>query len=400
MTLSFPSDLQASPNLSAAGELGGRVASVGAGWFTLADATHELRLSSPPDFELSPGDLVVVRYSGGPSGFHAEELKSQRKARVPILSGEFQRLRNERGRALRARHEAMRVVRQYFEEEGFTEVETPTFVPSPGLDPHVHSLAPVTRKTRTDYLITSPEFHMKRLLVGGMPRIFQLARCFRAEELGPIHEPEFTLLEWYRAFRDYSAMLADTEELVARVFSALAPYRIAPSQPALARPFARLTVVEAFGRFAKGTDPLELLSRGQDEYFQVFVDQIEPGLRGLSGPTFLVEFPLQLAGLAQRCPHDERFAERFELYVDGVELCNGYGELTCADEQRARFQAELERRRQAGEPLYPLDENFLRALLEGLPPSSGNALGFDRLVALALGLPSIGPTLAFTDQER
>lgn len=390
-----PSDLLRLPSQRTTGYLGGRVVDVGANWFTLADATHDVRLGMVAPLELSLGDLVVVRYSSGTSGLHADTLEERHPSRFPGNLVEFSRLRGERSRALRARHEALRVVRQYFEEEGFTEVETPTFVPSPGLDPHVHSLAAVQRKGRTDYLITSPEFHMKRLLVGGLPCIYQLARCYRAEELGPIHEPEFSLLEWYRAFSDYSAMLVDTEEIVARVFAALASER-----PALIRPFPRLTVVEAFQRFAPETDPLQLLSRGTDEYFQVFVDRIEPQIAELPSPTFLIEFPLPLAGLARRCPHDDRFAERFELYLNGVELCNGYGELTDAQEQRARFETEIERRRAAGEPLYPLDEKFLRALAEGLPPSSGNALGFDRLVALALGLSSIGPTLAFTDHER
>jgi lysyl-tRNA synthetase class 2 len=296
---------------------------------------------------------------------------------------------------LKARSDASRIVRAYFEEQNFIEVQTPTFVPSPGLDPHVHSLAPVKRGARTDYLITSPEFHMKRLLVGGMPRIYQFARCFRAEELGAIHEPEFTLLEWYRAFADFSEMLFDTEELVNRVFALLCP-ALAP----FARPFRQFRIVEAFERFAPDVDPLELLKQDPSLYFQALVDHVEPGLAALPGPTFLVEFPLPLSGLARPCAHDARFGERFELYLRGVELCNGYGELTDPREQRARFDAELVRRKAAQEPLYPIDEKFLRALEEGLPPSAGNALGFDRMVALALGLSTIAPTIAFTDEER
>lgn len=390
-----PSDLIRLGSLPETGQLGGRLIEVGAGWFTLADAIHLVRLDMPTRFELTLGDLVVVSYSQHSTGFRADKVEERRPSLSQIGEGEFSRVRGERGRALFARHKAAQAARQFFEEEGFIEVETPTFVPSPGLDPHVHSLAAVHRGDRTDYLITSPEFHMKRLLVGGLSRIFQLARCYRSEELGPIHEPEFTMLEWYRAFSDYSVMLDDTEELVTRVFSALAANRAQ-----LERPFRRLSVLEAFARFAPDQDPLALLSEDPGQYFQVLVDRVDPGIAALPGPTFLVEFPLSLAGLARRCPHDERFAERFELYVDGIELCNGYGELTDAAEQRARFEAEVARRKEAGEPVYPLDEKFLNALEEGLPPSSGNALGFDRLVALALGLPAIGRTLAFTDDER
>lgn len=391
----FPSDSARPEALPSSGRLAGRVINVEGDSFTVADASHEVHLASRVSSPPAPGDLVVVRYQRGADGLLALSIESLQRPESYAKSGEFSRLHRERGLALEARHRAARVVREYFEQESFLEVETPTFVPSPGLDPHVHSLGPVHRGARTDFLITSPEFHMKRLLVGGMPRIYQFARCFRAEELGPIHEPEFTMLEWYRAFTDFGAILKDTEELVSRVFAELDR-----SRPALERPFRRLSVLEAFSRFAPTLNPLELLCDDPSRYFQALVDFVEPGIASLPGPTFLVKFPLSLAGLARPCPNDARFAERFELYLDGVELCNGYGELTCPHQQRARFESELTRRKKAGEPLYPIDEKFLAALAEGLPPSSGNALGFDRLAALASGLSVIGPTLAFTDAER
>lgn len=391
----FPSDSAGPGALPSSGLLAGRVISVEGDSLTIADASHQVRLSRRLAPQPAPGDLVVVSYESGADGLVARTIESLHLPTSRPKSGEFSRLHGERGLTLEARSRAARVVRKYFEEENFVEVETPTFVPSPGLDPYVHSLGPVHRGRRTDYLITSPEFHMKRLLVGGMPRIYQFARCFRAEELGPIHEPEFTLLEWYRAFTDFEAMLEDTEEIVSRVFAALGR-----SRPAFEQPFRRLTVLEAFTRFAPTIDPLEVLIGDPSRYFQALVDFVDPGIASLTGPTFLVEFPLALAGLARPCAHDPRFAERFELYLDGVELCNGYGELTCPHEQRARFEAELERRKRAEEPVYPLDEKFLAALAEGLPPSSGNALGFDRLVALASGHSTIRPTLAFTDEER
>jgi lysyl-tRNA synthetase class 2 len=257
----------------------------------------------------------------------------------------------------------------------------------------------VRRGERTDYLITSPEFHMKRLLTGGLPRIYQCARCFRAEELGGRHEPEFTLVEWYRAFAGWEDIAADTEEIVARVFAELSPTGAYPGGK-VERPFARITVREAFAQFAQVKDAVELANQDQARFFELLTSEVEPGLASIGRPVFLTHYPLVMAALARPCPSDPSVAERFELFAGDMELSNGFGELTDPELQRGRFLDEIARRRAASEPEYPLDERFLAALAEGMPPSGGNALGLDRLVALAAGAPTIAATLPFCDEER
>lgn len=380
--------------------IGARVVSFSEGDLLVCDALRAVRLEAPPELGLSPGDFVIFELETCETGLRFVELLRVLPHPEPRGDGEAARLQHAgRGKHLAARSRALRIIRSYFEEQGFVETETPTFVPSPGLDPHVHSLAPVVRQERIDHLITSPEFHMKRLLVGGMPRIYQLARCFRAEELGSLHEPEFTLLEWYRAFAQWEDIASDTEEIVVRVFETLQG-SLDDEPERLSRPFVRITVRDAFREFAGVSDAVSLARDDPTSYFDRLSGKVEPGLKSLGRPVFLTHYPMSQAALARPCPADSSVAERFELYVDGVELSNGFSELTDVREQRRRFEAEIERRRQAAEPLYPLDERFLAALEEGLPPSAGNALGVDRLVALALGASDISQTLAFSDEER
>lgn len=405
-----PSDLAAPSPIGVQLRLGGRVVAVGASELVLADAWRQVRVSVPSSLEdgsvsLCSGVWAIARGSWDGQLFTATSLY--------CLPGQEPRADSEHGRlawtgratALRARNEALRVIREYFRGEGFIEVETPTLVPCPGLDPHVHSLGCVQRGEELDWLITSPELHLKRLVVGGMPRVFEVARCFRAEELGALHEPEFTLVEWYRAFAGYERILEDTEQLIARVAEELAG-RAQLTLPGTAKtidvspPFERLTLREAFRRYASVDDAVRLAVDEPDRFDEVLIGEVEPGLAAEGRPIFLTHFPSTRAALARRCPHDPSVAERFELYVGDVELCNGFGELTDPVEQRQRFQAEIERRRAAAEPVYPLDERFLKALEEGLPPSSGNALGLDRLVALACGGLPIDRVQAFPAQDR
>lgn len=324
---------------------------------------------------------------------------------------------------LAARDRARRAVRSYFESQDFLEVETPTFTDCPGLDPHVHSLGSVQSRgagsspgairapgaeVDRGFLITSPEFHMKRLLAQGMSRIYQLARCFRAEEQGPWHEPEFTLLEWYRAPGGYEDVLWDTERIIRGVAEAIRgePVLFVPERDGGTRrlsvsgSFLRLTVREAFARFGGIDDAVALADRDEDAFFQILVDRVEPGLAALERPVFLTHYPASQASLARLSPDDPTVSERFECYVGGVELSNGFGELTDPIEQRRRFEVERQRRAEAGEPLYPLPERFLSALEIGLPDCAGNALGFDRLVALAVEAQDIQSVMAFPDRER
>jgi lysyl-tRNA synthetase class 2 len=298
---------------------------------------------------------------------------------------------NLKQRRLFARARVASVVREFFDARGFLEVETPLVVPSPGLDVHLDAVSVQTRAGER-FLSTSPEYQMKRLLAGGLEHIYQLAKCFRNDELGERHQPEFTMLEWYRAYSGVEAMMRDTEELVCEVAYAVngKPYlETAGGKVDVEPPWPRITVREAFGRFAQ-VDVKEL---DDATFYQLLVDKVEPALADL-GALFLVEYPARMASLARKKPGDDSVAERFEAYVGGLELCNGFGELTDPEEQRARLLADQEERTKLGKPVYPIDERFLTALAEGVPPSGGNALGFDRLLMLALGAPSIEDVIA------
>jgi lysyl-tRNA synthetase class 2 len=241
---------------------------------------------------------------------------------------------------------------------------------------------------------------MKRLLAGGVPRCFQVCHCFREGEVGRRHNPEFTMVEWYRAFASVEAVIADTEALVRHVAQALGAgetLAIDGARVDLAAPFERISVADAFARWA-GVGPDEaiaLSASDEDGFFRLLVEAVEPALASLPHPVFLVDYPAPFASLARLSARDPRVAERFELYVAGVELCNGFGELTDPGEQRARLVRDQEARRRAGKPVYPIDERFLEALEEGMPPAAGNALGLDRLVAACLGTDRIAAVTAF-----
>jgi lysyl-tRNA synthetase class 2 len=259
---------------------------------------------------------------------------------------------------------------------------------------------------------------MKKLLVAGLPRIWQLAHVFRDGERSKTHHPEFSMLEWYRAGASWRDLIEDCEallrlaQLAAGAEALLWRGRSADAR----RPFQRLSVAEAFARYvgidilATAPDPLcpdfALLAAaaaaagtephpGDDWealFFRIFLDRIEPDL-GLGAPTVLHGYPAAMAALARRDPEDPRLAERFELYVCGLELANAFGELTDPAEQRARFRADQARKHALYGETYPIDEDFLEALECGMPPSAGIALGFDRLVMLATGAGDIEEVL-------
>jgi elongation factor P--(R)-beta-lysine ligase len=298
-------------------------------------------------------------------------------------------------KVLERRAEIVRAVRGFFEARGFLEVETPLLVPSPGLDLHLDAFAVGPDR----FLSTSPEYQMKRLLADGYSRIVQITKAFRQNEKGSRHNPEFTMVEWYRAHASVVDVMSDTEQLVARVTGGRVT--LGGRKVSCAPPFATMTVCEAFERFA-GTPhdaTLEMAERDEDSFFRLLVDRVEPALAALDRAAFLTEYPAPQASLARRKPGDPRVAERFELYVAGVELCNGFGELTDPAEQRARLDRDRSERAARGLPVYPVDARFLAALERGLPPSAGNALGLDRLIALACGTTDIAEVMAFTDDE-
>ncbi|MFZ2008053.1 MAG: EF-P lysine aminoacylase EpmA [Stellaceae bacterium] len=353
---------------------------------------------------------------------------------------------------LAARGRILGAVREFFAGEGFIEVETPALQVSPGIEPHLRAFATMLNDPRDGaakprYLHTSPEFAMKKLLAGGMERIWQLTHVFRDGERGVTHHPEFSMIEWYRAGATYQELMDDCEKLLRRsVQAAAAPSHrlsresggasdgVAALGPRLRggddlrgltwqgrttdahRPFERLSVAEAFWRhtnidiLATASDPahpdLAVLAAAaqtigiaphpgddwEDLYFRIFIDRIEPHL-GIGVPTILYDYPVSMAALSRRKPGDPRLAERFELYICGLELANAFSELTDPREQRARFLADQAKKKLLYGETYPIDEDFLAALEHGLPECAGIALGFDRLVMLCTGAADIEDVL-------
>jgi elongation factor P--(R)-beta-lysine ligase len=314
------------------------------------------------------------------------------------------------------RAEILAAIRRFFAARGFIEVETPALQASPGLEPHLHAFE--TRfieggaAPRALYLHTSPEFAMKKLLAGGMERIFQLAHCFRNGERGALHSPEFTMLEWYRAGATYRDLMADCEALLAFVLDAVGRPRFSwrGNEADPRAPWQYLSVADAFQKFcgidvlascgdrarlAEAARPAGVAPHAgdtwEDLYFRIFLEKIEPHL-GLGAPAILYDYPIAMAALARPKHGDPRLAERFELYVAGLELANAFSELTDAGEQRRRFRADQELRRARYGEAYPIDEDFLAALA-AMPESAGIALGVDRLVMLAVGADTIDDVL-------
>lgn len=270
-------------------------------------------------------------------------------------------------------------------------------VASPGLELHLDAFE-VKGVGRARFLNTSPEFHMKRLLVAGLPRIYQICKCFRRDEQGALHRAEFTMVEWYRCFADWNDVMRDTETLVAAAARAVnkGSTRIQGRSGLidLAPPWERLTVARAFERYAaKSADQLV---DDEEQFYRVLVDAIEPQL-GRRKPVFLTHYPARMASLARLNSQDPRVAERFEAYIDGIELCNGFSELTDPMEQTERFKAVILARQAIGKAEYPLDERFIQALQQGMPPCSGNALGLDRLIMFILGANRIDEVMAFAE---
>jgi lysyl-tRNA synthetase class 2 len=312
--------------------------------------------------------------------------------------------------ALEARGRIVRAVRAWFENEGFLEVSTPARVRSPGQEVHLDAIAAGQTDGEARWLITSPEYHLKRLVADGLSPIFEICRCWRAEESGPHHRTEFTMLEWYRAEAPLEVLAADCETLVAVAVRAAGRDPLALG---FAPPFARTTVRALFENHAgfslTGAEtPAELRAAAEragvgvgaatawdDLFYQVFLDRIEPAL-ARSGPTFVFDWPAPLGALARSHPLDRHLVERFELYAGGLELANAFGELTDPVEQRRRFEEEARIRAARGKAVYPIDEALLAALPK-MPPTAGIALGLDRLIMLAMGARDISEVQAFQD---
>jgi elongation factor P--(R)-beta-lysine ligase len=277
---------------------------------------------------------------------------------------------------LRLRSSVLQAVRGFFTERGFIEVETPVRIPAPAQEEHIDA-----EPSGEWFLRSSPELQMKRLLAAGNPRIFQVGPCFRMGERGARHNPEFTLLEWYRSGAGYVDAMADAKALLAHVCRRVlgsTDIRRRGRTLAMMPLWEVVTVRDAFLEFA-GWDPM--LRFDADRFDLDLVEKVEPAL-DRDHPVILEDYPPECAALARCRPDDPPCAERWELYVAGMELANAFGELTDAAEQRARFDRAAAARRLAGKTVFPTDEDFLAALSAGMPPSCGVALGMDRLVML------------------
>jgi elongation factor P--(R)-beta-lysine ligase len=314
--------------------------------------------------------------------------------------------------AARARQSFYASLRDSLGRLGYLEVETPCLVPAPGMEPHITAFetrfVPETDVGRAQslYLHTSPEYAMKRLLAEGSGPVFQLCKVFRNGEVSRTHNPEFTMLEFYRPQSDMAGIMADLETTLAAAARALGASGFFAQTP-----YERLTVRDAVLRvvdldLSLCTDARSLRAAAQrvgiaakesdsfeDVFFRLFLERVEPGL-GRERPTYLTEYPAAMASLARLKATDPSVAERFELYAHGLELANGFSELTDAVEQRRRLLEEQAQRRNAGRPVYPLDEAFLEAVGR-LPPSGGVAAGLDRLLMLLTEAASISEVLLF-----
>lgn len=325
---------------------------------------------------------------------------------------------------LRVRARMAAVLRRYFDERGFLEVETPALQVSPGIEPHLRAFATELSEpfgeTHALYLHTSPEFAMKKLLAAGLPRIYQLAHAYRNGECSDRHHPEFAMLEWYRTGQGTEALIEDCVGVVRAAAKAAGEGSLRRGE-ARCDPFAaweRLSVAEAFTRDA-GIDLLRMIGdpasrdpdsaaikeearrigvgvadgdRFEDVFFRILLARVEPKL-GAGRPSVLSDYPLCLSTMAKPSPRDPRLADRFEIYVCGVELANGCAELADAAEQRRRFDHDAALKERLYGVRYPIDEDFLAALERGLPECAGVALGFDRLVMLATGAEKITDVL-------
>ena len=296
------------------------------------------------------------------------------------------------------RDAVMRRIRAFFHGRGFVEVETPVRLRIPCMELHIDA-----EPCGEAFLRTSPELFHKRLLAAGHSKIFEIGKCFRRGERGALHHPEYTMLEWYRADADYEDVLAETQALlsslgVSPIISSSGLEKdeiigLTPLVTPLGGGWKTLAVSEAFGEFA-GWDPVG--NYDEDRFDIDLVEKVEPAIREMGGAVVLKDYPAEAAALARRKPGNPEVAERWELYIDGIELANAYSELTDPAEQRRRFEACAAQRAAMGKAVYPIDEDFLQAL-EKMPPSGGVALGIDRLLMLMAGADSLDAVLPFRD---
>lgn len=397
----------------------GRVISADGRQGVLADETGRLGFCGRVDQAWKGGDLVEVRGSvDGDGQLKARILRVLAPSLHPLGDGDWQRLNENGGMIaanLRTRARVLSLIRSHFEERNFTEVETPHLLSFRGCEVHIDQFETryvAGKKSNSLFLAPSPELHMKRLLGAGMERIYQLGRSYRNGEISPLHNPEFTMLEWYRAYASYEDLMAQAQELVIEVLLAASAQPQQWDSLAAAAPWPRLCVGEAFmrwggidlARHAEAGSLLEEMRRlgyasaqpgdsWDDLFHKVLIERVEPEIARM-GAVFLIDYPAQLGAMAKLKGDDPAWAERAELYIGGIELANGYSELNDPEEQRRRF---VQARSSQG--AEPIDEAFLTAMECGFPPAGGMALGVDRLVMLAANAQRIDQVLAFPMQD-
>lgn len=291
------------------------------------------------------------------------------------------------------REKVIDTIRRFFKDQGFHEVFTPILVSTPSCEPNLEvfetELRTMNGKKRRAFLIMSPEFSIKKLLSQGMGNCFEITRCFRnEEEVSLQHNPEFTMLEWYRVNGNYFDVMKDFENLFLKIVGKnTLTYQGKPYD--LSLPWPRITVEEAFG-----TKDIP-----EKDFYKIFYNEVEPKLKKMNRPFFLYDYPLYQASLAKRKSDNPNLAERFEVYVAGLELGNCFSELTDWKEQEERFKKDMAERKEQGRTEYEIDQDFIEALKQGIPPTSGIAVGVDRLVMLAADVPTIADTLTFPAED-
>lgn len=385
------------------------------GSWMLTDGSGTVTVDLSNNETIQPNDIVDLFGRWIPPLFEVHEAVLLAPSIRPVPS-----VPSPQGRhILEARSAMLSLTRTFFNTSGYLEVETPLLVPHPGMEPHLTPFETTfgdSFRSQSLYLHTSPEYAMKRLLTSGCEKIYQISKAFRHEQAGPMHNPEFTLLEWYQAYADYEDVMAHTETYIHHLVTESVGsehLQWAGRYTDVTPPFERISVRDALSEYAGiHVDPFEetddfirfsreaghtavtLEDSPEDAFFKVFLDSIEKHLGG-DRPTFLTDYPAPMAALSKRKQERPEIAERFELYISGVELANAFTELNDPAEQRSRLVEEEQERLESGNPTYGIDDEFIAALEAGMPPAGGIALGLDRLLMLLTGSRTIREVLAF-----
>ncbi len=425
--------------------VGGRVVGILDDGFVLQDESGRADVVTSDELRMNVGDIVecLVKKHEGDNGEPLRFALMDLLVLVPCKADFFIKKEDpnflkmivdlQKKYILDSRAEVIKKIRMFFWNEGFVETDTPELVRHPGMEPYLDVFKtrfftdPNQKEKGEDlYLITSPEYALKKLLVSGYEKIFQIAKSFRNKETASnLHNPEFTLLEWYRAYASYLEIMDDTENLVRFLAKeVLGSQKGAEAGKIIFQgheidvdsPWERLKVKEAFAKYAgiavedfEDSQKLKEIAQKKgyavnenstydDAFFLIFMNEIEPKL-GLNKPVILYEYPVSMAALSKRCEDNPKYAERFEVYIAGIELCNAFTELNDGEEQLYRLEAERKDRQKMGKDDYPVDQRFIRALDFGMPPSGGIALGVDRLIMLLTDTPAIENVMFFPHKD-